>query len=83
MGRVESAMESGVVAATIVMVSGLLAVCTGLLESVAFAWKVEVPAAVGVPLTTQPVSVRPAGSVPLTSEHAYGAVPPVTGMVAL
>ncbi len=66
LGRVASAIVSGVVAATIVMLSGLVAVCTGLLASVAFAWMVEEPAVVGVPLTTQPVSVRPAGSVPLT-----------------
>ncbi len=52
-------------AAATVMVSGPITVSTGLLESVAFTSTVEVPAVVGVPLTTQLADkVRPAGSVP-------------------
>jgi hypothetical protein len=47
------------------MVSGPVTVSTGILESVAFTCTVEVPAAVGVPLTTQVADkASPAGSVP-------------------
>lgn len=42
----------------------------------------EEPAVVGVPLTVQPVSVRPAGRVPVM-EHEYGAVPSLAVMDAL
>jgi hypothetical protein len=49
-GRVEL-MTSG--AGATVMLSGPVTVSTGKLESVAFTCKVEVPAVVGVPLTTQ------------------------------
>ena len=51
---------------------------TGFAESVAFTVTVEVPAVVGVPLTVQPVSVRPAGNVPLVIVQAYGETPPLT-----
>ena len=47
-------------------------------ESVTCAVKVNVPAAVGVPVIA-PVpaaNVRPPGSVPETIEYVYGAVPP-------
>jgi hypothetical protein len=48
------------------MLSGPVTVSTGVLESVAFTCAVEVPAVVGVPLTTQfPYKVSPAGSAPL------------------
>jgi hypothetical protein len=47
------------------MLSGPVTVSTEGLESVAFTCTVEVPAVVGVPLTTQPADkVSPAGSVP-------------------
>ena len=47
------------------MLSGPVVVSTGLLESVAFTITTDVPAVVGVPLTTQFVeSVNPAGSDP-------------------
>jgi hypothetical protein len=39
-------------------------VAVGLLESVAFTVRFAVPAVVGVPLTTQPLSVNPAGKTP-------------------
>ena len=38
--------------------------------------KVLDPAAVGVPEIAPPVSVSPAGKVPLASAHVYGGVPP-------
>ena len=48
-----------------VMLSGPVTVSAGLLESVAFTVTVEVPAVVGVPLTTHAADkVRPAGRVP-------------------
>jgi len=55
---------SGIGAAVIVTVSVPEVVCTGLLASVTFTWKLKVFAVVGVPLRTHPVSVRPPGSVP-------------------
>jgi hypothetical protein len=52
------------------MVSGPVMVKAGLLESVALTVKVDVPATVGVPLTTQLVDkVRPAGSAPAVSRQ--------------
>ena len=47
-----------------VKLTGPLVVSTVLLESVALTIRLAVPATVGVPLTTQPETVRPAGSVP-------------------
>src|SRR5882757_9402592 len=49
--------------------------------SVTLTVRFAVPAAVGSPLIVQPVSVRPAGSVPAVILQRYGAVPPVTPMV--
>ena len=47
------------------MLSGPVMVSTGVLESVAFTCAVEVPAVVGVPLTTQLADkVSPTGKVP-------------------
>jgi hypothetical protein len=67
-----------------VMLSGPVTVSEGLLESVAFTCRVEVPAVVGVPLTTQLADkLRPAGSVPPVCRQVYGAVPPDTPMVAV
>ena len=59
------------------------AVCGGVPESLTPTVNVLVPATTGVPLTVHvlPVSVRPAGSVPLTRLHRYGTVPPVTVIV--
>ena len=49
------------------MLSGPVTVSTGVLVSVALTCTVEVPAVVGVPLTTQPADkLSPAGSVPPT-----------------
>lgn len=51
----------------------------GVAESVAFTLIVVAPAVVGVPVSEQLLfSVRPAGSVPLTSEQLIGVVPPET-----
>jgi hypothetical protein len=54
-------------AGLIVMLTGPVVEFFGLLESVAVIVRFEVPATVGVPLTRQPVMVRPAGKVPLTT----------------
>ena len=65
------------------MVSGPEVVCDGEPASSTFTVTVELPAVVGVPLTMQPLKVRPAGSVPDVIEQLYGEVPPATPMVAL
>jgi hypothetical protein len=71
-------------AAATVMLSGPVTVSAGLLESLAFTCSVDVPAVVGVPLTTQLAeSVSPVGRVPPVCTQLYGAVPPETPMVAL
>jgi hypothetical protein len=80
-GKVAIVSDSG--AGLIIMLSGPLTVSCGELESVAFTVSVLVPCVVGVPLTTHPFSVSPAGSVPAVKLHEYGAVPPLTPMVAL
>ena len=61
----------------------LLAVCTGLDESVAVTVNEKVPAVVGVPLIWPLVklSVRPAGSAPLVTAQLYGVVPPLAASV--
>ena len=65
----------------IVRLTGPLTLCCGFDASVAWMVMFDVPAVVGVPLTVQPVSVRPAGSAPPVTVQAYGAVPPVTPTV--
>ena len=68
-GKVAKVRESG--AGETVMLSGPVTVLTGELVSVAFTWTVEMPAVVGVPLTTQLADrVSPAGSVPPAWLHA-------------
>ena len=47
-----------------VRLTGPVVVSTVLLESVALTVRFTVPATVGVPLTTQPETARPAGNVP-------------------
>ena len=64
------------------IVSIWLAVCADALASVTFTVTVELPARVGVPLTTQPDKESPAGRVPVI-EQAYGVVPPAAAMEAL
>jgi hypothetical protein len=64
------------------MVSTWLTFCAGEPASVTLTVTVELPAAVGVPPTTHPVSDSPAGSVPLI-EQLYGEVPPLAVIVAL
>ena len=61
-----------------VMLSALLAVVTGLLESVTCAVTANVPVTEGIPLITPVVafSATPGGSVPVTA-HLKGVVPPV------
>jgi hypothetical protein len=70
-------------AGLIVRLTGPVTVSCDVLESVAFTVRWTVPATVGVPLTRQPVSFRPVGSVPLVMMQEYGAVPPLTPMVWL
>lgn len=59
-------MVSG--AGLITIVSFWLAFCVGLPESVTFTTIGEDPAVVGVPLTVQPFSRKPAGSVPVIEQ---------------
>ena len=63
-----------------VMVMGPVVVIAGLLESVTFTVMGGDPAVVGVPVMVQPVSARPAGSVPEARVQVYGPVPPVMPM---
>jgi hypothetical protein len=64
-GSVDKVRLSG--AGETVMLSGPVTVSMGLLESVAFTCAIDVPALVGVPLTTQfPYKVSLAGSAPPT-----------------
>ena len=71
-------------AGLIVMLTGLVVLCCGLLESVARTVGVLVPATVGVPVTVHPdPKARPLGSEPATTVQAYGPVPPLTGTVAV
>ena len=68
-GRVANVKESG--AGETVILSGPVTVSTGELVSVALTCTVEVPAVVGVPVTTQAADkLSPAGSVPPTWLHA-------------
>jgi hypothetical protein len=56
----------------------------GLAESISLTLSAAMAGAVGVPVTEQLLlRVRPAGTVPLTSEHVYGATPPLPVIVAL
>jgi hypothetical protein len=68
--------------ATIVMLTGPVAVCIGLPASVTRTVRFDVPAVVGVPLTRHPApSESPAGSVPAVIVQLYGAVPPAAPIV--
>lgn len=69
-------------AGAMTIVSAWLAFCAGLPESATFTVIGDEPWVVGVPLTVQPVSVRPAGKAPVI-EHVYGEVPPVAPIRAL
>jgi hypothetical protein len=70
------------VAESTVIVTGLVLELAGELESVAFTVTVTAPEAVGIPVMLQfAFSARPAGIVPPTREHVYGAVPPLTPML--
>jgi hypothetical protein len=53
----------------IVIVSSCETVFVGLLESVTVTVTGDTPEVVGVPLTVQPASVSPAGSVPVVMEQ--------------
>ena len=65
------------------MLSGPETVFVGLPESVTITVMFDVPGAVGVPPTVQPLSVSPAGNVPDVIEQLYGVVPPLASIVAL
>ena len=69
-------------AGAMTMVSAWLAFCAGLPESVTFTVIGDEPDVVGVPLTVQPTSARPAGRVPVI-EQVYGDVPPVAPIMEL
>jgi hypothetical protein len=66
------------------MLSGWLAVCAGVRESVAVTLKAEVPGVVGVPeIVPELLNESPAGRVPLLTLQLMGGVPPVACSVAL
>jgi len=60
-----------------VSVTGPLVLCCGFELSVTPTVRFAVPGVVGVPLSVQPFSVNPAGSVPPVIVQLYGVVPPV------
>jgi hypothetical protein len=65
------------------MLSALVAVWFGLLESVTCTVKAKVPVAEGVPeIAPLLLSDRPPGSAPVLIDHAYGVAPPVALTVA-
>ena len=70
------------VAGVMMMVSTWLTLCTGEPVSVTLTVTVALPAVVGVPPTTHPVSKSPAGNVPVI-EQLYGEDPPLAVIVAL
>ena len=84
LGRVEKVSLTAPFA-VMVTLRGPVTLCCGFDASVAVTVRFEVPAVVGVPVTAQPFapSVKPAGRAPLAIEQTYGAVPPVTPIVAL
>jgi hypothetical protein len=68
----------------IVIDSAAVAVCAGLLLSVAVTVKLVWPLAVGVPEITPLLErVSPAGRLPGATDHVYPAVPPLAESVAL
>jgi hypothetical protein len=77
-----SVLVSASVAGEITIVSTWPTFCAGGPLSVTFTVTIELPATVGVPLTTQPVSESPVGSDP-EIEQLYGVVPPVAVIVEL
>jgi hypothetical protein len=68
-------------AGAITIVSFALAFCVGLPESVTLTVIGDDPCVVGVPLTVQPVRLRPAGNAPVI-EQEYGVTPPVAPIKA-
>jgi hypothetical protein len=70
---------TGVTAAAMLMLTDCVAVCAvGVVESVTFTVKVEVPVPVGVPeMTPEELRLRPIGSAPELTDQVYGVVPPV------
>ena len=65
-----------------VKVTGPVPVLGGFEASVPLTVTVALLGAVGVPVTLQPLSVRPAGKVPEVNVQVYGPLPPLTGIVA-
>ena len=68
------------------MLNDCVAVCAvGAVESVTFAVKLNVPAAVGVPeiVPLAAASVRPAGNAPELMLQLYGVVPPLAAKVVV
>ena len=76
-GRVVASANGPPPPEVMVRLIGPVVLCCGFEASVTFTVMFEVPAAVGVPLTVQPVRVRPAGRTPDVIVQAYGVVPPV------
>jgi hypothetical protein len=67
-----------------VMLSDLVVVSGGVLESLTCAVKLKLPVALGVPEIAPVVglSVKPDGSEPLAKDHVYDGVPPLAVRVA-
>ena len=80
---VEVSVSVPAVLGLIVRLTGPLTLCCGFELSVTLTVRFVVTAAVGVPLTVHPVSVKPAGNVPAVIVQVYGDVPPVTSIVPL
>jgi hypothetical protein len=77
---------TGVTATATVMLNDFVAVCAvGAVESVTLAVKVNVPAAVGVPVIVPLAAaiVRPAGNVPELMLQLYGVVPPLAANIVV
>ena len=70
------------VAGEMMIVSTWLTFCAGEPVSVTLTVTITLPAVVGVPLTTHPVSERPCGNAPVIKQ-LYGEVPPLAVIVAL
>ena len=74
---------TGVTAAATTMLKFAVALCAGELASVTFTVNDAVPAVVGVPLITAPLSVSPAGKEPEEIDQLYGVVPPLAAKDAV
>jgi hypothetical protein len=76
-------IDDNVTTVEMVRLSTLVALWAGLPESVTRTVKLNAPLTVGIPeIIPPPLSVTPAGSVPLASDQVYGVTPPLAVNVA-